>query len=369
MEWWSPARAGAADSTAKETFMGQRRRFLLRFLVATAVVVAVMPVRGFPQATKPPASLMKVNLGWQPTMNGARYFVAQANRLFEQAGLDPALIKFTAGPPFFSAFQSGSIDVGFMGFQPAVTAIAQGIPIKIIALENDAWGAEGLVVRQDSGIKTLADMRGKTIATKRGSSADTAIRAGLRKAGLKDSDVNIVDVDVTALVPAFIKGDIQGGWYWEPWMGLLKRQGGTVIAVDKDVDVPVGIVWVARESWIRENPAAVQRLLHAIDLATDPLRKNPKAVAAEIAKPLGLGEEHVLEAITKEAYWPTLAESLGKSHQFSIHPDVIAANAGLAGVLSENAKFQMTFGIVKSVPDFTRAIDPSHVVRYVGERR
>ena len=82
--------------------MGQRRRFLLRFLVATAVVVAVMPVRGFPQATKPPASLMKVNLGWQPTMNGARYFVAQANRLFEQAGLDPALIKFTAGPPFFS---------------------------------------------------------------------------------------------------------------------------------------------------------------------------------------------------------------------------------------------------------------------------
>src|SRR5262249_58996826 len=97
MEWWSPARAGAADSTAKETFMGQRRRFLLRFLVATAVVVAVMPVRGFPQATKPPASLMKVNLGWQPTMNGARYFVAQANRLFEQAGLDPALIKFTAG--------------------------------------------------------------------------------------------------------------------------------------------------------------------------------------------------------------------------------------------------------------------------------
>jgi ABC-type nitrate/sulfonate/bicarbonate transport system substrate-binding protein len=78
-------------------------------------------------------------------------------------------VKFTAGPPFFSAFQSGSIDVGYMGFQPAVTAIAQGIPIKIIALENDAWGAEGLVVRPDSGIKTLADMRGKTIATKRGS--------------------------------------------------------------------------------------------------------------------------------------------------------------------------------------------------------
>jgi aliphatic sulfonates family ABC transporter substrate-binding protein len=320
------------------------------------------------QGAKPPVPAIKVNLGWQPTMNGARYFVAQANRLFEQAGLEPNLIKFTAGPPFFAAFQSGSIDVGFMGFQPAVTAIAQGIPVKIIAVENDAWGAEGLVVRKDSGINTLADMRGKTIATKRGSSADTALRAGLRKAGLKDGDVKIVDVDVTALVPAFTKGDIQGGWYWEPWMGLLKRQGGVVIAVDKDVDVPVGIVWVAREAWIRENPGAVQRLLHAIDLATDPLRKNPKAVAAEISKPLGLTEEHVFDAITKQAYWPTLAESLSKTYQFSVHPEVVAANRGLAGVLTENAKFQMTFGIIKAVPDFTKAIDPTPLVKYVGVR-
>jgi aliphatic sulfonates family ABC transporter substrate-binding protein len=351
--------------------MGEKRRALAVFvLVATIIVAVVAPGRALAQAAaKPPSPPIKLNLGWQPTTNGARYFVAQANRLFEQAGLEPTLIKFTAGPPFFSAFQSGSIDVGFMGFQPAVTAVAQGIPIKVIALENDAWGAEGLVVRADSGIKTLADMRGKTIATKRGSSADTAIRAGLRKAGLKDGDVNIVDVDVTALVPAFIKGDIHGGWYWEPWMGLLKRQGGTVIAVDRDVDVPVGIVWVAREAWIRENPGAVQRLLHAIDLATDPLRKNPKAVAAEIAKPLGLSEEHVLEAITKEAHWPTLVESLGKAHQFSIHPEVIAANGGLAGVFTDNAKFQTTFGIIKAVPDFTKAIDPAHVAKYVNERR
>ncbi len=338
-------------------------------LMAAVLAGAAAPEQAGAQAARPPSPPIKINLGWQPTMNGARYFVAQANKLFEQAGLEPNLVKFTAGPPFFAAFQSGSIDVGFMGFQPAVTAVAQGIPVKIIALENDAWGAEGLVVRPDSGIKTLADMKGKTIATKRGSSADTAIRAGLRKAGLKDTDVKIVDVDVTALVPAFTKGDIHGGWYWEPWMGLLKRQGGVVIAVDKDVDVPVGIVWVAREAWIRENPAAVQRLLHAIDLATDPIRKNPKAVAAEISKPLGLTEEHVFEAITKQAHWPTLAESLSKTYHFSVHPEVVAANKGLAGVFTDNAKFQMTFGIIKAVPDFTKAIDPAPLVKYVGDRQ
>ena len=346
-----------------------KQRLVALVTVALIVAASLAATRVVAQPAKPVGPAIKLNLGWQPTMNGARYFVAQALKLFDAAGLEPNLIKFTAGPPFFSAFQSGSIDVGFMGFQPAVTAVAQGVPIKIIALENDAWGAEGLVVRPDSGIKTLADMRGKTIATKRGSSADTAIRAGLRKGGLSDTDVKIVDVDVTALIPAFSKGDVQGGWYWEPWMGLLKRQGGIVVAVDKDVDVPVGIVWVAREAWIKENPQAVQRLLRAIDLATEPLQKNPKGVAAEIARPLGLTEEHVLEVITKQANWPTLAESMGKTHPFSVHPDVVAANKGLAGVLSDNAKFQMTFGIIKAAPDFTKAIDPAPLAKYVGDRR
>jgi hypothetical protein len=51
-----------------------------------------------------------------------------------------------------------------------------------------------------------------------------------------------------------------------------------------------------------------------------------------------------------------------------VHPEVVAANRGLAAVLTENAKFQMTFGIIKSVPDFTKAVDPAPLVKYVGER-
>ena len=159
-------------------------------------------------------------------------FVAESEDLFSKEGLDVNLIKFTAGPPFFAAFQSRSIDVGFMGLQPAVTAVAQGVPVKIVAAENDAFGAEGLVARDDSGIKMLTDLRGKKVATKRGSSAHTALLTGLQIAGLKEGDIQLVDLDVTALLPAFRKGDIQAAWYWEPWMGLLKRENGRVVATD-----------------------------------------------------------------------------------------------------------------------------------------
>jgi aliphatic sulfonates family ABC transporter substrate-binding protein len=314
-------------------------------------------------------SPVTVNMGWQPTMNGARFFVAQAKNLFEKEGIELNLIKFTAGPPFFAAFQSGSIDVGFLGFQPAATAIAQGIAVQVIAVENDSGGSEGLVVRSDSGIETLADMRGKTIATKRGSSGDTALHMGLREAGLEPGDVNIVDLDVTSLLPAFSKGDVDGGWYWEPWMGLLKRQGGEVIAVDRDVDTPVGIVWLARSDWINDNPEAVQRLLRVIDLATGPLHQDPKSVAPEIANRLGLEEEHVLEVITEEGEWPTLAEQFDKSYPYSMNPDVIDANKGIAGAMTENAQFQESFGIIESVPDYAEAVATKPLATYLNAKQ
>src|SRR5262245_58493876 len=169
-------------------------------LVAPLAMSLVMLVAGSISPGMAQGDKIKLTLGWQPTMNGARFFVAEAEGLFAEESLEVNLIKFTAGPPFFAAFQSASIDVGFLGFQPAVTAVAQGIPIKIVAVENDAGGAEGLVARQDSGIKSLPDLRGKKVATKRGSSAHTALLTGLQVGGLKPSDIDLIDLDVTALL-------------------------------------------------------------------------------------------------------------------------------------------------------------------------
>ncbi|HTN26560.1 MAG TPA: ABC transporter substrate-binding protein, partial [Burkholderiales bacterium] len=207
----------------------------MRVLFRAFLMVAALGWVGTALAQGKP---IEVKMGWQPTMNGARYFVGAADKLFEKHGLNLVLAKFTAGPPFFAAFQSESIDIGFLGIQPATTGIAQGIPIRIVAIENDAAGAEGLVARTDSGIRSLADLKGKSVATKRGSSAHTALLKGLEFAKIPQSDVRIVDIDVTALMPAFTKGDIPAAWYWEPWMGLLKRNGGVLIATDRDVGFP-----------------------------------------------------------------------------------------------------------------------------------
>jgi taurine transport system substrate-binding protein len=130
-----------------------------RALMWSAVLLLISGV--CPPATLAATETMRFTLGWQPTINGARFFLAEAEGLFAKEDLDVQLLKFNSGAAFFAAFQSSSIDVGFFGIPPAATAVAQGIPIKIVAVECDSGDAEGLVARQDSGIKTLSDLRGK----------------------------------------------------------------------------------------------------------------------------------------------------------------------------------------------------------------
>src|ERR1700744_3444402 len=130
-----------------------RRRFLQAVGASMVGGLAGSPVFSALGAT----ASTKVRFGWQPTLNGARYFIAHDEGLFAKNGVDVEQIKFLAGPTFFAAFQSGSIDVGFMGTPPASVGIAQGVPMKIFAVENYAYGSEGLIVSAKSGINSLKD--------------------------------------------------------------------------------------------------------------------------------------------------------------------------------------------------------------------
>ncbi len=312
------------------------------------------------------AASMNVRIGWQPTLNAARYFVAQHEGLFTANGLNVEAIKFTSGPAYFSAFLSKSIDVGFMGTPPAVIGIAQGVPMQIFAIENYAPGSEALVVRKESGINSLKDMKGKKIATKRGTSGDYALQTALKKVGLTLSDINFLDVDVSALIPAFSRGDIDGGWYWEPWQGEMIEAGGKQIATDGEVGVAGGIVWVAQSDWLAQNGEIVQRLLKAVDQATAVITKDPQKAASYIVADMGVTQELALRVLTKEATWPTMKQSWEPGYPLSINPASIHSDKGLIDALSRQAEFQKNQGSLKTSPDFAKAIETKYVAQFIG---
>lgn len=307
----------------------------------------------------------KVRFGWQPTLNGARYFAAHDGGIFAAHGIDVEQIEFLAGPPFFAAFQSGSIDVGFMGTPPASIGIAQGVPMKIFAVENYAFASEGLVVTPKSRIKSLKDLKGKRIAAERGTSGEYALVRGLESVGMTLKDIDFVDLNVSVLLPAFSKNEIDGGWYWEPWQGEMRQAGGIQIATDEDVGAAGAIVWVARTEWLDQNPEAVQKILASLDVAQAVLTKHPNRVAAYLSHDTGVSQALARTVITKEASWPTMREEWAPDYVLSINPKSIQKRQGLIKVLGSLADFQRQVRVIDAVPDFAKAIDAGPLATYI----
>ena len=70
---------------------------------------------------------------------------------------------FSYGPPIIEALTSGDLDVGFMGDQPAFSGISNGVDIQIISATSASNKRHGLIARDDSGIESLADLKGKKV--------------------------------------------------------------------------------------------------------------------------------------------------------------------------------------------------------------
>ncbi len=357
------AKHGEREDGKSDMDADTRRSFLQKAAgAALGLMAGSAASRAFATASE---TSTKVRFGWQPTLNGSRYFIAHDSGIFSKNGVEVEQVKFLAGPPFFSAFESGSIDVGFMGTPPASIGIAQGVPIKIFAVENYAWGSEALVVTPQSGIKTLKDLRGKRIAAQRGTSGEYALLTALKSVGMTLKDIQYLTLDVTALLPAFAKGDIDGGWYWEPWQGEMREAGGIQIATDVQVGCAGCIVWVARPDWLAKNGDTVHGILRSLDQATVMLKSNPQKVADYLHADTGVSAKLALEIVTKEASWPTMKEEWAPGYVASMNPSAIRQKTGLVSILDKLAQYQHEVRAINAVPDFAAAIDTTFLAKYV----
>ncbi|MBU8878604.1 NrtA/SsuA/CpmA family ABC transporter substrate-binding protein [Bacillus sp. FJAT-29790] len=300
-----------------------------------------------------------VKIGWQPSVE-VPFYVAQKEKLFEKNSLQPEYTKFTAGPPMFAAFNSGSIDVAYMGNPPAVIAMAENLPVSIIGVEVESSGGEALVVNANSGINKLEDIKGKRISVLRGSSAEYAMMHGLKQVGLKPDELTILDLDITTIIPAFMKGDVDGVWVWDPWASKLVTAGGKVVVRDKEIGIGACGVWMAHNDWIEKNPEAVQAFLKGLSDANEIIHNDKEKSVKILQEALALEKQEAESVITNSAF-PTLQKMWETDYQFSMNPQAINQNEGLAKVLNKLAEFLKERDKISQLPNVNQHINGSFV--------
>lgn len=163
------------------------------------------------------ADLSNVTLRIGDQKGSSEQVLLQAAGLLNNIPYHVQWSTFTSGPPLLEAANANAVDVGQVGNTPPIFSAAAGGRIDIVGALRSTVG-DALLVPEDSPIHTLADLRGKTIAVAKGSSANGTLLGTLTKANLKPSDVALSYLQPADAYAAFSQHQVAAWAIWDPYV-------------------------------------------------------------------------------------------------------------------------------------------------------
>ncbi len=260
----------------------------LRRMVGTALVAVLVLVLGACGAldeggqskdvVKAKDDATEVKVGYLHTIAvDDKLWLGQAEGQWADAGLDIKTTQFDTGIELSQALTGGSIDVAIMGGVTSnFPAQGQG---KIFMLNSRETATARLMVQGDSGIETVADLKGKKVITTSGTTADIYLHRALEEAGLTRNDVTVVNAKMPDAVQAFIGGSVPAVALWVPFDLRVKEAGIGAKEIDDAGNHPeagVGDGWIANNDWYASNQDTVKKIIGAWLKVNESYRNDPE---------------------------------------------------------------------------------------------
>jgi sulfonate transport system substrate-binding protein len=140
--------------------------------------------------------------------------------------------EFAAAQPLLEAVGAGAVDLGEAGDAPFLFAYAGGAKIKAVQAGKSGGSATAMLVRKDAPIRSVADLRGKKIATGRGSIGHYLLLRLLEEAGLKPTDVSDRLPQSRRRQGGVHGGAIDGWVTWGSYVALAKLHDDATVLAD-----------------------------------------------------------------------------------------------------------------------------------------
>lgn len=251
-------------------------RFLL--LLAFSLVLAYSPAM---------AQSTTVRVGHFPNITHVQALVARA---FERQGrnwfserLGPSVkvewYTYNAGPSAMEAIFANSLDLTYVGPNPALNAYARSRGDEIRVVAGAVNGGSALIVQPNSGLAKPADFRGKRIATPQfGNTQDVAARAWLVAGGLRitqtGGDAQVLPTSNPDQLSLFQSKQLDAVWTVEPWVSRLESEaGGQILVEEKNA---ITTVLVSSAAFLSKNRDLAQRFVSAHRELTEWILRNPE---------------------------------------------------------------------------------------------
>jgi NitT/TauT family transport system substrate-binding protein len=216
-----------------------------------------------------------VNIGYLPTDHDAALFVANSTGMFKKAGIDVELYEYNNGGDLMSAMASGDLDVGYVGITPVIYSISKEVPVRIVAgAQNEGSG----LLSQNSSVKSISDLKGKTVATPGEASIQSVLlKYDLKKNGLSTSDIESPTMKVSSMNDALKTKGIDAMLTYEPYVTISKEINNQTL-VENSGDIlpnhPCCVV-VMNEKFISGHQDKAKKVLDIHKKATEKIKANP----------------------------------------------------------------------------------------------
>jgi NitT/TauT family transport system substrate-binding protein len=219
-----------------------------------------------------------VNVGYLHTLAvDGQFWIAMEKGYFKEEGLEMKPIVFTSGVPLMQALSGGSVDVAIMG------AVISNFPTqgvgKIFLLNDIEFDTAKLYARPESGVSSIKDLKGKKIATVKGTTAHVFLHNALKANGLDSTkDIELVSMDMAGAVAAFISGAVPVISTWVPFDVQIRDKvpGAKLISSAKEFYPGAAIMggWVAANKYHETKKDVLRKIIRAWGKANDYLMAN-----------------------------------------------------------------------------------------------
>jgi aliphatic sulfonates family ABC transporter substrate-binding protein len=316
-----------------------QRRQLIGALGALAAGPLLAPLARAQGAGAP------LNLGFQNTSWGSIVMVAEAEKTFSKAGANIKTFQFDGGKSTRDAMIAGRVDIGVLGVTPFIVGAAKG-DIVAIGTSMYAGRTNAVVAAKGSGIKTIADLKGKRVASQLGSATDYVFQNKiLPKYGLKKSDVQIVNVAHQNNIASMMSKSVDAFAGVEPFPSLAEVEGfGTVLVDYSEFDMQPVFIGVNRPV-LEGKREAVEAFMRGWLAASKIMADDRDRAAHVVWSHFNAQGFDIKEAVIKRM--------MGK---LDVNPNYVPA---LRQYLVEASKELVALKQIAAAPDWDKALDHS----------
>jgi taurine transport system substrate-binding protein len=242
----------------------------------TLCVLLWFPVTGFCADT--------VRVGYVTGVDPAKVAIVDAG--FDHPGLHFDWRRFDNGAELVRALAAGDVDIANIGSSVVAVAASRQLPLETFLIGSQLGASEALVARNGSGIRTPADLVGRTIAVPFVTTAHYSLLAALKHWGIDQSRVRIVNLRISEIPAAWAGANVDAAYAFDPALGRIK-ESGAVLTTSIEVGAwgaPTFDVWIARTAFSSAHPDAVRGFVVTALTLIDAYRRDPAAFAADAGK-------------------------------------------------------------------------------------